>query len=401
MTTQAYNVYPSLTPARVATTANVSGTYYNGTLNNGLNATFTTAVGVLTIDDIVVVENDRVLLKNQTSALENGLYICTQTGSATQAAILERSADQQSTHQMFAGFCVSIAAGTANAGSVCVLEEPVPNYLGVDSISWRNTSASGGSVTLPTIANTVAIFTNTSGNISSITTSANSAEILIASLAQDTVFNILDPGTDANFILSQSAAPTQTISTGNIIIAAGQLTVGNTGGPFQIRLMPTSASSGYLAFQGNNNTGNTVTTIANDAMGQACTISIPDPAATTADFLLDTGTGQMTSGSTLKMAKGTGTTVILSVTINEQCGVITTEALATAAQGSSTVLLNNNKIAANSVVMVSVMGGTNTNNNIAIRADAGIGASSIIISNTTVAAGAALNGTLILGFAIF
>ena len=36
-----FNIYPTLTPVRVAATITQSGNYINGPLNNGIGATFT------------------------------------------------------------------------------------------------------------------------------------------------------------------------------------------------------------------------------------------------------------------------------------------------------------------------------------------------------------------------
>lgn len=107
----------------------------------------------------------------------------------------------------------------------------------------------------------------------------------------------------------------------------------------------------------------------------------------------------MASGSDIVLAKGTGTATAGAVTINQQSGVITTVALTTAAGSAATVTLTNSFIAATSVVLVSVMGGTNTTTAINVSATAGTGTSTITIANN--AATAALNGTVILGFAVF
>ena len=98
-----FNVYPILTPARVCATTNQVGTYLNGPLNNGVGATFTYANGVLTIDGVTVNAMDRVLLANQTAGLQNGLYVCTQTGATGVSAVLQRAADQQSMEQLHLG----------------------------------------------------------------------------------------------------------------------------------------------------------------------------------------------------------------------------------------------------------------------------------------------------------
>lgn len=141
MALQQYNFYPTLTPARVVSTSNVSGTYNNGITNNGVGATLTVAASSLTIDSVVVNVGDRVLLVAQTAANENGIYIVDSIGSTV---VLKRSDDMNDIENMKAGLAIGIGAGTANAGSVWTLVEPLPNTFGVSNMVWESAQAPGG-----------------------------------------------------------------------------------------------------------------------------------------------------------------------------------------------------------------------------------------------------------------
>jgi hypothetical protein len=132
---------PWLTPVRVMSDANISGTYYNGIQNDGVGATLTVAASSLTVDDVVMVASDRVLLTAQTSANENGIYI---VKSIDSQVVLQRASDQQSLDQYKSGQYVSIAAGTDNAGSFYTLVEPLPAVLGVDDLTWSPVASGGG-----------------------------------------------------------------------------------------------------------------------------------------------------------------------------------------------------------------------------------------------------------------
>lgn len=78
-------------PCRVATTANI------------------TLVGEQTIDGVAVVTDDRVLVKNQTTASENGIYIA-DTGN------WRRSKDFNKTKDVKTGTMVNVTSGTVGAG---------------------------------------------------------------------------------------------------------------------------------------------------------------------------------------------------------------------------------------------------------------------------------------------
>lgn len=133
MSLQQYNTYPVLSPARVASTANVAGTYFNGPSNNGTGATLTIAASSLTIDTVVLAAGDTVLLKNQTNTNENGLYII---NSISSTVVLQRRADMQNIEQFKAGYIVPIAAGAVSAGFIYTVVEPLPAIFGINALTF-------------------------------------------------------------------------------------------------------------------------------------------------------------------------------------------------------------------------------------------------------------------------
>src|ERR1700721_1038137 len=116
-TIEALNSFQQLASVRFAASSNQSGTYYNGTLNNGVGATFTYSTGTLTIDSVAVNIGDMILLAGQTSAYQNGVYQCTTAGASGVAAVLTRRGDFQSLEQMRGGAFVPVSAGTTYGGS--------------------------------------------------------------------------------------------------------------------------------------------------------------------------------------------------------------------------------------------------------------------------------------------
>lgn len=332
MTLVAYNTQPWLTAVRLATTANQSGTYYNGSTNNGVGATFTYATGALTIDSVTVAVGDRLLFKDQTSGLENGIYVCTTAGATGVAAVLQRSTDQQSIEQMNTGFYASIAAGTVNGGGIFVMVEPKPGAIGTDSIVWSSVSGTGVVSSLPTIANHFAVYSGTNGDITEDVATAiqggniqaglsgtagtvasfpatasrgslklvgvantGNTDVTISNAAhgQASVYSMPDTGqATSNFVMTNSTG-TQTIATGslaltagNVTATAGNLVAGSSGAAGIVSSFSSTAARGSLRLVAVANTGDTLTTISNAAMGQASVVSIPDPAAATANFCI-------------------------------------------------------------------------------------------------------------------
>ena len=89
---------------KVASTANVAGTYNNanGTITAGSN-------GAISIDGVTPSANDRVLLKDQTDATENGLYLVTTVGDGSTAYVLTRTPDADAAAEITGGAFVFLS----------------------------------------------------------------------------------------------------------------------------------------------------------------------------------------------------------------------------------------------------------------------------------------------------
>jgi hypothetical protein len=111
----------------------------------------------------------------------------------------------------------------------------------------------------------------------------------------------------------------------------------------------------------------------------------------------------MASGSLINLDTGTATQTgapTSSVTLHAQTGTITTVASTLVGGSASLFTLINNKITPTSIVLVSLVGGTNTVLGVIIEAAAGSGSATIIINNNNYL-GTTFNGTIIFSFAVF
>lgn len=247
---------PWLTPVRLVSVANISGTYYNGESNNGVGATFTIAASSLTIDSVVAEVGDRILLQTQTNTFEQGIYV---VDSIASTVVLVRADDQQTVEQMKAGQYVSVGAGSIRAGNFYSLVEPIPNFIGVDAITF-NADPSAGGVTFSggaSTANALPVFSDTAGNIKAATTASTFGQALTVA--------------------------------GALASTAGPITSGSSGDAGSFISFPATAANGTFIFEALNAGGAFNTTLRNSVMGQSSVLSFPDPGAATANVLLDTG----------------------------------------------------------------------------------------------------------------
>jgi hypothetical protein len=123
---------------RYASTANVAGTYDNGagTITAGSN-------GAFSIDGQTPSQNDRVLLKNQTDATENGLYRVTTVGDGSSAYVLTRTPDGDEAIEITGGAFVFVEEGTANADNGYVFTHNGTPTLGSTNITVAQFSGAG------------------------------------------------------------------------------------------------------------------------------------------------------------------------------------------------------------------------------------------------------------------
>ena len=117
------NLFTSKGTVKLATTTNgtLSTAYANGQ----------------TIDGIVLVTGDRILLKNQTAQAENGVYTVNASGSPTRATDMDVWTEVP-------GAWVTVQQGTVNADTTWLSTADAGGTLGTTAITWTNPIGVGG-----------------------------------------------------------------------------------------------------------------------------------------------------------------------------------------------------------------------------------------------------------------
>jgi|GEM_PF-2593356 len=134
----------------LGTTANLSGTYANGTAGVGATLTNNTTQAALEVDGVTVQVADRLLVKNQTATTDNGVYVVTTVGDGSTNWVLTRATDYDEPSEIIPGTLVPISSGTVNGGSI-YLESATVTTIGTDPILFDIFAQPGNSfVTLAT-----------------------------------------------------------------------------------------------------------------------------------------------------------------------------------------------------------------------------------------------------------
>ena len=100
----------------VATTANLSATYNNGTA--GVGATLTADInGAFSVDDVSPSVSARILVKDQTDASENGIYVLSTVGDGSTDYVLTRATPEDQPSELSGGAFVFVEEGTIGSNN--------------------------------------------------------------------------------------------------------------------------------------------------------------------------------------------------------------------------------------------------------------------------------------------
>ena len=157
VTTAVNNAIAGVNPAvavLAASTASQTGTYSNGTA--GVGATFTiTATGTYSLDGVAInTIGQRILLKNQSSGFQNGIYTATIVGAVAVSAVFTRATDYNSSSNINSTGAIPVQSGTVNTTTSWLLTSTVTT-VGTDSLTYSQFSINPANAgTLTSVATT-------------------------------------------------------------------------------------------------------------------------------------------------------------------------------------------------------------------------------------------------------
>ena len=229
-----------------ATTANLNATYSNGT--SGVGATLTNAgtQAAFATDGTTPSINSRILVKNQTTSAQNGIYTLTTVGDGSSNWVLTRATDFDSAVEIAGGDFTFVDNGTtlANTGWVHVDELTI---VGTDDVVWQQFSGAGTFVAgtgLTLTGNSFSINTGTTVDLSTAQTLTNKT------LTSPVISSISNTGTltlptSTDTLVGRATTDTLTNKTLASAVATTELTLNATA---ELRFADTD-SSHYVGFK--------------------------------------------------------------------------------------------------------------------------------------------------------
>lgn len=320
-------------PCAAASTTNLTAAYTptGGPLvNTGANAAFQ-------IDGYTAALNDRILIKNQTTSLQNGIYTVAVVGNGSTPWQLTRAVDYNTPAEITAGSITFITNGTVNANTSWI-ETSTVTTIGTDAITFSQFSY--GPSTFLQAANNLSDVVNKPTAVSNLglsrATLSNANNIAVAGYVpffnDATGTDLLYGGAGASTIFS-NVNGTLTISSSVVELASLS---GTTSNPGALQL------GGSLKFSKNSHI---ITLQADSSLSSTYALTLPNTAGTTGQVLTTSGATGILNWAT----STTGTVTEITVTgPNLTGGTINT---------TGTIALNNTLTELTSVTTTSLTAG--------------------------------------------
>lgn len=183
--------------ALVATTANLVGVYVSGVFTY-------TATGTDTIDGVALALGNRVLVKNQTTTFQNGIYAVTTAGTVGVAGVLTRSSDANTSGEFKTGDSIFVTSGTANTSTTWAYTGIDSPTIGTDPITYAQTAGQG----TITAGNGIAVTGLSVAIDTSVTVDKTTAQTLTNKTLTSPILTTPALGTPASGTLTNCTFPT-------------------------------------------------------------------------------------------------------------------------------------------------------------------------------------------------
>ena len=236
---------------RVATTADLSATYVNGAGTLTANSN-----GAISVDGVSLSLDDRVLVKDQSTAQENGIYKVTTVGSGSAAFVLTRTPDANDAAELTGGVFTFVEEGTANADNGYVATHNGTPTFGTTAITFDQFSGAGqisAGNGLTKTGNTI----DAVGTADKITVSANAITIASTYVGQSSITTL---GTIATGTWNADTIGVAYGGTGITSAAKGSVLIANSADTFSA-LDGGGANDGFLSYSASTDTISWATSI--------------------------------------------------------------------------------------------------------------------------------------------
>ena len=284
----------------------------------------TNLVAGQTIDGVTLVAGDRVLVKNQVTGTENGIYVAVASGTGVRSSDANGTAD---TGELKPGTFTFVEEGDANSDKGFVVSTNGTITVGSTAIAWTQFSGAGSFTAgdgLLQSGNTISV--NVTADRTAITSDAIDIASTYAGQSSITTLGTINAGTWNGTVIAGQYGGTGVANTGKTVTLGGNLT---TSGAYATTLTTTATTSVTLPTTGTLSTLDGTETLTNKTLTSP-TLSAP-VLGTPASGTLTHATGlPLTTGitGTLGIANG-GTNATSAADARANLGIKTSAGAAT------------------------------------------------------------------------
>ena len=278
---------------RVGTVGALTATYDNGT--SGVGATLTNAgtQAVITLDSIVLSVGNRILVKDQANALQNGIYSVTNAGSPSTNWVLTRTVDADQDPEVTPGAFTFVEEGTVNGSNGFVCNNTGTITIGTTGITWVQFSGAGQIIAgdgLSKTGNTL----NAVGTADRIAISADAIDIAATYVGQTSITTLgtIGTGTWQGTIVAPTYGGTGVNNGSKTITLGGSL---STIGAYSLELTATGNTTLTLPLTGTLATLAGTETLTNKTLTAPVIATIVNTGTLTLPTSTDTLVGRATT----------------------------------------------------------------------------------------------------------
>lgn len=127
----------TVTPVTGATVSPLTVVYNNGTLGVGATLTNAGTQATFSVDGILFAVGDRVLVKDQLTTYQNGIYVISNLGSLTTNWVLTRATDYDQAADIVEDQIILVNKGTISAGKAYQEASPGLFVIGTSPITFK------------------------------------------------------------------------------------------------------------------------------------------------------------------------------------------------------------------------------------------------------------------------
>ena len=198
---------------KYGTTVNLTATYANGTA--GVGATLTASSnGALSVDGATPSVADRILVKDQSTAFQNGIYVVTTVGDGSTAFVLTRAIPEDQPAELTGGSFVFVESGTANGDNGYVFTHTGAPTFGTTALDVAQFSGAGqitAGAALSKDGNTMDVEVDDS----SIEVASDAVRVKALGITNAMLAGSIDGAKIENFIFTDEGSTQGTVQIGN------------------------------------------------------------------------------------------------------------------------------------------------------------------------------------------